>query len=71
MGKGTPQGGQNQESQGIATRRNLEAMSSTGEGSKPLKRGRAGSNALCARSATEVPLIREGQPSGCPMSWSL
>jgi hypothetical protein len=27
-------------------------MSSTGEGMKPLKRGRAGSNALCARSAT-------------------
>jgi len=46
-------------------------MSSTGEGMKPLKRGRAGSNALCARSATEAPLIREGQPSGCPMSWSL
>jgi hypothetical protein len=38
--RGTPQGGEAQESQGAVTRRNLLADTPTGRGMKPLKRSR-------------------------------
>jgi hypothetical protein len=47
----------------IGSRRNSERCAPTSRGSKPLKRGRSGSNALCAESATYQRSRRE-RPSG-------
>jgi hypothetical protein len=55
-----PQGGKAQESQGAVRLRNRPAVTSTGRGIKPLKRGRLSAAMPHAPKARLAPLIREG-----------
>jgi hypothetical protein len=49
LGRGMPQGGEAQESQGPARGEIQRRYAPTGRGKKPLKRGRCGSNAYVRR----------------------
>ena len=62
--------GEGQESQNVVEGRNPDPTYPTDEGTKPLKRGRAGSNALSAGSAFEHHRSERDEPSDSFDEWS-